>query len=106
MSYLIQQFRSRDPSSAKGRFYVNEHCMDCDICRELAPEFFARNDALENSYLIRQPVDEEEVRLIQDIAQMCSEQAIRSDGLKFDWEANPPLKRDKPADPKRDIAWE
>jgi len=30
--------------NASGKFYVDEQCIDCDLCRETAPDFFTRND--------------------------------------------------------------
>jgi hypothetical protein len=27
-----------------GKFYVDQQCIDCDLCRETAPSFFTRND--------------------------------------------------------------
>ncbi|MGA2693233.1 MAG: ferredoxin, partial [Opitutaceae bacterium] len=30
--------------NAAGKFYVDQQCIDCDLCRETAPNFFTRND--------------------------------------------------------------
>ena len=27
-----------------GKFYVDQQCIDCDLCRETAPSFFTRSD--------------------------------------------------------------
>jgi hypothetical protein len=30
--------------NAGGKFYVDQQCIDCDLCRETAPAFFTRHD--------------------------------------------------------------
>jgi hypothetical protein len=37
-------FMERIPNNVPGRFYTDEQCLDCDLCREIAPSVFARND--------------------------------------------------------------
>jgi type II secretory pathway pseudopilin PulG len=32
------------PENKKGKFYVDEQCIDCDLCRETAPDYFTRNE--------------------------------------------------------------
>ena len=29
-------------SNVTGKFYVDQQCIDCDLCRETAPAFFTR----------------------------------------------------------------
>jgi glyoxylase-like metal-dependent hydrolase (beta-lactamase superfamily II)/ferredoxin len=41
-----------------GDFFVDTSCIDCDLCRQLAPESFARSDRAVQSYVARQPVDD------------------------------------------------
>ncbi len=93
MNLKILEFRKRNPLSAKGKFYVDGQCQDCDVCRELAPSVFTRCDSEGISYIAKQPVTKEEFQMVEEVVEMCSEQAIRSDGLKLDWDAHPPFKR-------------
>jgi ferredoxin len=44
--------------NALGRFYVDQQCIDCDLCRETAPNFFTRNDEGGHSYVFKQPETE------------------------------------------------
>ena len=37
-----------------GKFYVDTQCIDCDLCRSAAPEFFGRNDDDGVSVVIKQ----------------------------------------------------
>jgi len=38
--------KTRLPGNIKGDFYVNSACVDCDICRQLAPDMFSALDGL------------------------------------------------------------
>ena len=49
--------------NAAGKYYCDTECIDCDLCRETAPENFTRNDDGGYSYLIKQPDNEEEEAL-------------------------------------------
>ena len=51
----MAQIEDRWPDNLPGKFYVDEQCIDCDLCRELAPEFFRRNDDQGYSYVFNQP---------------------------------------------------
>jgi glyoxylase-like metal-dependent hydrolase (beta-lactamase superfamily II)/ferredoxin len=48
----------RRPENAPGDFYVDETCIDCDLCRQIAPASFAR--AGEQSAVFRQPATPKE----------------------------------------------
>ena len=43
-----------------GKFYVDEECIDCDLCREIAPTMYHRNDDGGYSFVARQPEGKEE----------------------------------------------
>ncbi len=32
------------PENIAGKYYVDNQCIDCDLCRETAPDNFKRND--------------------------------------------------------------
>ena len=63
-----------------GKFYVDDQCIDCDACRETAPDFFRRNDEKGYSFVFRQPVTEEERALALEALEGCPVEAIGSDG--------------------------
>jgi len=44
------------PENVKGEFFVDSTCIDCDACRQLAPEVFASSGSY--SYVHSQPKDE------------------------------------------------
>lgn len=66
--------------NAKGKFYVDEQCIDCDLCRETAPKFFTRNDDEGHSYVFNQPVTEEDKELCMEALEGCPVDAIGCDG--------------------------
>lgn len=50
----------RLPENVAGDFYVDSSCIDCDACRQIAPETF--RDHGDQSSVFRQPRTDEEVR--------------------------------------------
>jgi len=50
--------RLRLPENEPGPFFVDETCIDCDTCRQLAPSVFARSSRRGCSYVAHQPVSE------------------------------------------------
>jgi glyoxylase-like metal-dependent hydrolase (beta-lactamase superfamily II)/ferredoxin len=56
----LATYAERVPENVEGEFFVDSTCIDCDTCRQLAPEVFA--DAGEYSYVRAQPSRAEEER--------------------------------------------
>jgi ferredoxin len=72
--------RDKVTESVPGRFYVDTQCIDCDVCRETAPENFRRNDEKGYSYVFRQPETKEEEAQCQEARDCCPVEAIGEDG--------------------------
>jgi ferredoxin len=70
----------RIPENIAGAFYVDRECIDCDLCRETAPENFRRNEDEGYSFVFKQPESEEELRLCEEALEGCPVEAIGSDG--------------------------
>ena len=70
----------RVPENVPGRYYVDTQCIDCDVCRDTAPENFTRADSNGYSYVFRQPRDEEERTLCEEALMACPVEAIGNDG--------------------------
>ena len=68
------------PENILGKFYVDEQCIDCDLCRETAPDFFTRNEVGGYSYVFKQPDSEESVNLCIEALEGCPVEAIGDDG--------------------------
>lgn len=65
-----------------GAFYVDTQCIDCDVCRDMAPDHFTRNDDDEYSYVYKQPETPEEIELCYEALQSCPVEAIGDDGTE------------------------
>lgn len=70
----------KQPSNVSGKYYVDTQCIDCDVCRDMAPDHFARNDADGYSYVYRQPSTADELTLCEEALQSCPVEAIGDDG--------------------------
>ena len=57
-----------------GEFFVDSTCIDCDTCRQIAPDTFA--EAAEYSYVHRQPETAAEKRLALDALVACPTASI------------------------------
>ena len=63
-----------------GSFYTDTQCINCDLCRQTAPDHFARNDDKGYSYVSKQPTTDEEKALCQQALEECPVEAVGSDG--------------------------
>lgn len=70
----------RLPDNVPGPWYVDSECIDCDLCRQAAPENFRRNPGEGYSYVSRQPVTDEEIEQCTEALEECPVEAIGKDG--------------------------
>ena len=66
--------------NVEGKFYVDEQCIDCDLCRETAPRNFTREEDEGYSYVYKQPENEEELESCIEAMDGCPVEAIGDDG--------------------------
>ena len=66
--------------NAAGKFYVDQQCIDCDLCRETAPANFTRQDDGGYSYVYKQPETPEEEAACKEAMEGCPVEAIGDDG--------------------------
>lgn len=71
----------KNPENAPGTYYVDDTCIDCDLCRSNAPEFFKREDSSGYTVVYRQPVTAEEIAQAEDALHECPTESIGNDGL-------------------------
>lgn len=72
----------RLPENVPGRFYVDSTCIDCDLCREIVPAVFRRNDETGFSVVHHQPGTPEELTLAEEAMDSCPVNAIGSDATE------------------------
>ena len=70
----------RLPENVAGSYYVDSSCIDCDMCRSTAPEFFKRNDEIGMTIVYRQPMTPEQQVLAEEAKQGCPTESIGNDG--------------------------
>ena len=65
-----------------GRFYVDETCIDCELCRETAPANFTLKKAKGKrySFVVHQPDGPAEMAACLAAMEECPVEAIGSDG--------------------------
>ena len=68
------------PENVGGRFYVDDQCIDCDLCREIAPDYFMRNEDGGYSYIYKQPEDQDGIDECMEALEGCPVEAIGDDG--------------------------
>lgn len=68
------------PENVPGRYYVDRTCIDCDLCRETAPDCFVRNDQEGHSFVARQPSSAAEEAACLAALEECPVEAIGMDG--------------------------
>ncbi|HCP06293.1 MAG: ferredoxin [Verrucomicrobia bacterium] len=71
---------NRYPENVGGAYYVDNQCIDCDLCRETAPNSFKRNDDGGYSFVFNQPTTPEELKLAKEAMEGCPVEAIGSNG--------------------------
>jgi len=76
----MPDYENKWKDNVKGRFYVDEECIDCDLCRETAPDNFTRNDDGGYSYVYKQPENEDEEQQSREAMEGCPVEAIGEDG--------------------------
>jgi glyoxylase-like metal-dependent hydrolase (beta-lactamase superfamily II)/ferredoxin len=69
---------ARLAGNAPGDFYVDDSCIDCAMCRFLAPGVFRRDDAVGLSVVARQPQDEAHTRRAAMALVSCPTSSIGS----------------------------
>ncbi|MDR1437542.1 MAG: ferredoxin [Puniceicoccales bacterium] len=70
----------RWPDNVPGEYYVDDQCIDCDLCREICADCFARQNDGGYSYVKHQPETDEERNLCLEAMEMCPVSAIGNDG--------------------------
>jgi ferredoxin len=70
----------RVKENVPGAYYVDSSCIDCDVCRDTAPESFRRSDANSYSFVYKQPLTDEERAACEEALLCCPVEAIGNDG--------------------------
>ena len=77
---IMADIDAKWPENAAGKFYVDDQCIDCDLCRETAPDFFTRDEDGGYSYVHAQPTEQEGIDQCMEALEGCPVEAIGDDG--------------------------
>ena len=69
-------------NNAPGKYYVDSNCIDCDVCRETAPENFRADEDESYSYVFKQPENTVEEAQCREAIEWCAVASIGDDGLQ------------------------
>ena len=58
---------------------MDDQCIDCDLCNEIAPKFFKGNDAESHSFVYNQPQTTEGLAECKEAKESCPVDAIGDD---------------------------
>lgn len=76
----MAELENKYENNVTGKFYVDDQCIDCDLCRSTAPDNFRTEEDLGFSYVYKQPENEEEDELCVEAMENCPVEAIGDDG--------------------------
>ena len=98
-SYMAN-ITERLSNNVAGAYYVDSSCIDCDLCRNTAPEFFKRDDEIGFTIVYRQPVGAREIALAESAKDGCPSESIGNDGQTADDAALATSQAAEPAESK------
>ena len=79
-SITMADREDKNSENISGKFYVDSQCIDCDLCRETAPNNFTRAEDEGYSYVFKQPESDAEIAQCREAMEGCPVEAIGDDG--------------------------
>jgi len=76
----MADIENKYPENVEGEYYVDDQCIDCDLCRETAPNNFTRQENEGYSYVYKQPETDEEKAECEEAMDGCPVEAIGNNG--------------------------
>lgn len=76
----MAEYSNRLPENTPGAYYTDDTCIDCDMCRSVAPSIFTRHDGSGYTYVQHQPRTPAELALAEEARLSCPMETIGSDG--------------------------
>jgi ferredoxin len=70
----------KQTENISGKFFVDVNCIDCDVCRETAPNNFTQQADKGYSYVYKQPASPQEEEQCKEAMEACPVEAIGNDG--------------------------
>ncbi|MGK5093988.1 ferredoxin [Deltaproteobacteria bacterium TL4] len=67
-------------NNISGKYYVDDECIDCSLCSEIAPDNFTVDMEAGHDYVYHQPMNQAQEALCLDAMDLCPVDAIGNDG--------------------------
>ena len=80
-SISMADIENKYGDNVAGKYFVDDQCIDCDLCRETAPDNFTRNDDGGYSFVFKQPSTPEEEAQCKEAMEGCPVEAIGDNGV-------------------------
>ena len=77
---IMAELNLKWPENVAGKYYVDEECIDCNLCSEIAPDNFKVNEEEGHDFVYKQPLTDEEEDLCVEALESCPVEAIGNDG--------------------------
>lgn len=71
---------NKAPGNISGKYYVDDQCIDCGLCRATADDFFGYDSDSGCACVIKQPSNDEENDVCVEAMEQCPVSAIGDDG--------------------------
>jgi len=71
---------TKTPKNVAGKYYVDDSCISCGQCREIAPDNFAEDAGSGMMYVQKQPATAEAATACENAVESCPVSAIGNDG--------------------------
>ncbi len=68
------------PQNVPGRYYVDQDCIDCNLCSEIAPDNFKIEEDEGHDFVFKQPEGDGEKALCVEAMDSCPVESIGDDG--------------------------
>jgi len=78
----MAELEDKYEDNVTGKYFVDEQCIDCDLCRETAPQNFKRSEDGGYSYVYKQPENDDEEEFCKEAMEGCPVEAIGDFGDK------------------------
>jgi len=76
----MPNINAKQPDNVKGKYYVDDQCIACELCVVTAPASFKMSKDDTHAFVYKQPENEQEEKLCAEAMESCPTTSIGNDG--------------------------
>jgi ferredoxin len=76
----MADIEERWEDNVKGKYYVDQSCIFCNLCMEIAPDHFMESEDGDHDIVFKQPETDEEIAACEEAIEQCPVESIGNDG--------------------------